>query len=72
MQIEIVPDRRLGTRKQIREILQAHKGAMARLARQLAVTRTAVCLVLKGKSKSRRILAACRAEGLRLLAESGQ
>ena len=58
-------------RKQVREVLQAHKGTMARMAAQLGVTRTAVCLVLKGKSKSRRILFACVGEAKRLL-EGGQ
>jgi hypothetical protein len=54
-------------RKQVREVLQAHKGTMARMAAQLGVTRTAVWLVLKGKSKSRRILCACVGEAQRLL-----
>lgn len=54
-------------RKQVRKVLQAHKGTMARMAAQLGVTRTAVCLVLKGKSKSRRILCACVGEAQRLL-----
>jgi transcriptional regulator with XRE-family HTH domain len=58
-------------RKQVREVLQAHKGTMARMAAQLGVTRTAVWLVLKGKSKSRRILCACVGEAQRLL-EEGQ
>jgi hypothetical protein len=40
---------------------------MARMAAQLGVTRTAVWLVLKGKSKSRRILCACVGEAQRLL-----
>jgi hypothetical protein len=56
-------------RKQVREVLQAHKGTMARMAAQLGVTRTAVWLVLKGKSKSRRILCACVGEAQRLLEE---
>jgi hypothetical protein len=56
-------------RKQVRKVLQAHKGTMARMAAQLGVTRTAVCLVLKGKSKSRRILCACVGEARRLLKE---
>ena len=56
-------------RKQVREVLQAHKGTMARMAAQLGVTRTAVWLVLKGKSKSRRILCACVGEAKRLLGE---
>src|SRR5580658_2666647 len=56
-------------RKQVREVLQAHKGTMARIAAQLDVTRTAVWLVLKGKSKSRRILCACVGEAQRLLEE---
>ncbi|HEY6343607.1 MAG TPA: hypothetical protein VIY49_19085 [Bryobacteraceae bacterium] len=42
---------------------------MARMAAQLGVTRTAVWLVLKGKSKSRRILCACVVEAQRLLEE---
>jgi hypothetical protein len=56
-------------RKQVRKVLQAHKGTMARMAAQLGVTRTAVCLVLKGKSKSQRILCACVWEARRLLEE---
>lgn len=58
-------------RKQVREVLRAHKGTMARMAAQLGVTRTAVWLVLKGKSKSRRILCACVGEAQRLL-QQGQ
>jgi hypothetical protein len=57
-------------RKQVREVLQAHKGTMARMAAQLGVTRTAVWLVLKGKSKSRRILCACVAEAQRLVEDA--
>jgi hypothetical protein len=48
------------TRGQMRKILLKHRGELARIALETQVSPTAVTLVLAGKSKSGRIMDACR------------
>jgi len=47
--------------KELRKALSQQHGAMAKIARSLGISRTAVSLVLNGVSKSERVLKACKA-----------
>lgn len=55
------------TRKQIKEVFARNRGQVLRLAKELDLTHTGISLVLRGKSKSARVLKAAERRALELL-----
>lgn len=60
------------TRKRIRKILGNNRGAASKLARDLGISRVTVALVLSGRTKSKRVLAAADKLAHKLAPEATQ
>ena len=55
------------TRVQVRKALKSEVGSISRLAADLGLTPTTVSMVLKGRGKSARVMAAATARAQRIL-----